>query len=147
MLGKYAKRIQEIDRASQKVLREKFKLHRRRPLVEELEGSGLCSADVVLELVHADHRDAAEHVMGHTITVYVPYVPRWPPTKPKVRINEDQKKVVFVKPTNPKMPGTRAHTAFSLVKVGMTKVQLLSRGVTRRDIRSWTRAGYVEFET
>lgn len=52
--------------------------------------------------------------------------------------------VVFVA-RNPRLPTTPAFQRFKEFQVGRTAEQLLRRGVTHRDIREATRAGWVRF--
>lgn len=113
-----------------------------------VEAHGLTSmlrADLVLMLLRIGTPEAlrrAEKLAGVAITRCPPAVPPWPP-KPVQRTPAAPRVTARV-PNNPLVRSSGAYQRFAQVKVGMTVEQLLSRGITRRDIRCWRARQYLE---
>jgi len=101
--------------------------------------------DYVLALLSANTRETlgiAEGIIGKAIT----RCPTVQPPDPRQSILAPRKEPVVSKVVrNPCLPTTRAFQRFKEVKVGRTREQLLSRGVTTRDLSVWKKAGYLEF--
>jgi hypothetical protein len=102
----------------------------------------LGNADKVLMLLRAGDLSAAEELVGKPITRCPAWVPQWPPLPVASRRSEPR--VVRVG-RNPCLPTTDAFQRYKVVRVGMTKKQLLARGLSHRDIRIWVNGGHVEF--
>jgi len=101
-------------------------------------------ADTIVGLLRINTREslrAAEELMGRAITRCPAALPVWPP-KP-VQHAASRASVVHVG-DNPCLPTTNAFQRFCLVKKGMTKEQLAKRGITKRDIRLWSRSGAIQ---
>jgi hypothetical protein len=110
-----------------------------------LEPEHLLRIDVVLALLRINSRDsleAAEKLTGRPITRCPPQLPPWPPVP--VRPPQGVARVIKIA-RNPCLPTTPAFQRYRLVKLGLTREQLLVRGVTARDLRVWMRAGHLEF--
>lgn len=100
--------------------------------------------DVILALLRvgtADARSAAEQIVGRPITTCPPAVP---PRRPLPVARQSEVPRVRRVDRDPPVMASSARERFGLIKVGMTVDQMLSRGVTRRDIRYWTKKGYLE---
>lgn len=101
-------------------------------------------SDVVLALLRINTLQSISYaamIVGKPITHCPPAIPPWPP-----------KPVAVVKRTsickvgrNTFLPTTGAFHRFRRVRVGMTKEQLKSRGVTQRDIGRWTKSKHIEW--
>lgn len=109
-----------------------------------VDPEGVCQADVVLALLRLGDREAAERALGRPIERCPPAVPPWPP-RPAPRAPAAAQ--VSSVQLNPCIPTTDAWRRYRLVGLNMTEQQLLSRGVTRRDLTRWTRLGYIEWRT
>jgi hypothetical protein len=115
-------------------------------VTEYLRAHGLAApsrADVVLALLRVNTQQslaAAEGIVGRPVTRCPPAIPLWPP-KPVVRAPRAPR--VKAVGRNPCLPTSGAFQRYRTVRVGMTRDQLLARGVTHRDLRKW--AKHVEF--
>lgn len=96
--------------------------------------------DVILALLRLGHRKAAEQLLGKPVTVCPPWVPPRSPA-PVAKLQGPRVRRVG---RNPCLPTTDAFQRFRQIRVGMTQDQLESRGITKRDIRLWRRAGHLE---
>lgn len=141
------------------LVRDYFDLPRSQTLMASLIDRGLGQADLVLCLLHLrdhstpDHRRLISYyvrrLVGRPILV-------GPSCLLAYRINghaprasrplPNDRKIIWVSPTNPRQPGTDAHARWEEFRPGRTIAQLRSRGVTRRDLRKAERAGWVRFE-
>lgn len=109
----------------------------------EVKVRGPGRADTVLALLRIGTREAlseAELIVGKPITRCPPAVPPWPP---KPARSEEHRVVVRVE-RNPCLPTTDAFQRFKKIRVGMTEPQVLRRGVTKRDIRRWSKSRAIE---
>lgn len=100
-------------------------------------------ADVVLALLTINDEpslEAAQQLVGRPITICPSRPIPWPP-KPVARSLEPVVRKVV---PNPCQPSTDAYKRFKSVRLGLTKEQLMARGVTQRDVTRWTRLGYME---
>lgn len=103
--------------------------------------------DLVLILLRIDHAEAPGRVaelVGKPITVLPSAMPPWPPMPVRRCAARPEPKVSVVKP-NPCPPTTDMHRRYSLVRKGLTREQLISRGCQPRDLRYWQNKGHVEF--
>jgi hypothetical protein len=98
--------------------------------------------DVILALLTINTTEAlrvASHLGGFSIKKCPPAVPLWPPAPVQgarlPRITRVEK--------NPCLPTTGAFQRFRQIRRGMTRTQLLGRGLTTRDLRLWERAGFI----
>ena len=94
--------------------------------------------DLVLALLRINTPKAlveAERLVGKPITRGPSAVPPWPP-KPISGLPRSSTKIIRVDFP----PGQH-----QMVKVGMTRDQLLARGVTRQNIFRWTRTGRIRW--
>jgi hypothetical protein len=104
----------------------------------------VCKADVILALLRMGRRPEAEELLGKPITVCPPAVPPWPPKpveKPRAR-----GPVVSKVKRNPFTLGTKAHEKYNRIQVGMTRNQVISKGITYQQVYHWRRDGYLKFE-
>lgn len=100
-------------------------------------------ADLVLALLRVNTPQslaAAEGIVGRPVTRCPPSIPPWPP-KPVAKA--PRAPTVRKVARNPCLPTTPAFQRYREVRVGMTRDQLLARGITHRDLRKWAR--HVEF--
>lgn len=126
-------------------------------LREYFRSQGVASpqrVDVVLGLLRLNTRealDAAELITGRAITVCPAAVPPWPP-KPVQRAAEGSSEQV-VRKVNLDLAGSaslRSATVpvldrLRLASPGMTRTELVNRGLSNRDIRLWTKRGWLEW--
>lgn len=123
------------------------------PLAEQLGeyvvahglSSPVSTADLILACLRINTEQSlskAQELMGKTITKCPPHIPPWPPKKV---VTERPKTVVRIAPENPCLPSTGAHSRFKQIRVGHTVDQLLARGISRRDLRVWTKKNHLEF--
>lgn len=100
--------------------------------------------DLVLALLRIGGEDALERaseLTGRPITKCPSAVPPWPPKPPPLRAALPR----VTKIGEPPSEGTEMHGRFMWVRVGMTREQLLRRGITPRDIRYWEKTDRLEF--
>lgn len=111
-----------------------------------LEARGYEQGEIVLMLLKIDGREAralVESLVGRRITVAA--MRRVEPPPQRAEREPDDRRVLRVI-RNTRLPATRAYSRMSLARAGMTVRQLLSRGVTRRDLRIARRRGELEME-
>jgi hypothetical protein len=105
----------------------------------------LSTIDFALALLRINTEEslrAAESITGLTIKVYPSGLPPWPPKEAAV-----QRSPVLVRiERNPCLPTTDAFQRYRKLRIGMTAEQLVARGVTKRDLRLWARAGRIRFQ-
>lgn len=95
-------------------------------------------ADLVLVLLRINTPEAlveAERIVGKPIAKCPSAMPPWPP-KPISEPRARQAKIIRVDFP----PGQH-----QVVRIGMTREQLLARGVTRQNLFKWTRTGRVKW--
>lgn len=101
--------------------------------------------DLVLALLRIDTPEALDRVReltGKLIVKCPSAVPPWPPLPPAAR---PQVPTVTMVGKND-FPSSRPMAArFGQVKKGMTREQLLARGITARDINYWQKNDYLKF--
>jgi hypothetical protein len=165
LLHLYASLISSLPPEARRAIREYFDLPGRGDLVSLLLSRGLFQADVVLALLRRGQVTAAEVLIGRPIThcptsrlppVYSSgavmsdyisdYLDRHPSRQPEPRVTW-----VNPNPSHDCRRGGRSLTTpsfyrYRLVQAGMTLQQLLTRGVTLRDIRQWRAWGWVVVE-
>jgi hypothetical protein len=116
----------------------------RRSMYAHLADLGAMQSDIVLILLRAGHRRAAEGVAGFAITTCPPALAgraeKSPPADP------DERLVVASVAPNPRLPTTGAFQRYREFRVGRSVRTLLSRGVTRKDIREVQQRGLVVFQ-
>lgn len=98
--------------------------------------------DVVLALLRLGHLQEAEELAGVKIKRCPSGVPRWPPDPIPAKFRRPV--VTRVTKPNPCAPRSDAHRRFAQVRVGLSREQLAGRGITQRDVRVWTRRGWME---
>lgn len=99
--------------------------------------------DYVLALLSINTRETiqlAEEIIGKAIT----RCPTVQPPDPRKSTIAARQPVVTMVVRNPCLPTTPAFQRFKEVKIGRTREQLISRGVTARDLSVWKKAGYYE---
>jgi hypothetical protein len=87
-------------------------------------------------------REAAEQLIGVKVKVLPSGVPPWPP-KPVTKV---QRKTLVRRAPNPCARSSSAWKRYEEMRVGMTRDQILARGISTRDLCDWTRKGAIEFE-
>lgn len=110
-----------------------------------LKPDSMLRVDVVLMLLRIGDKEALERVQeltGKSILKCPSAVPPWPP-KPVERSAVVPKVTTIA--DNPCLPGTDMFYRYNLVKKGMTREQLISRGCQARDIRLWKSNGHIKF--
>lgn len=101
--------------------------------------------DVVLMLLRIGTAEAlgrAQELTGKPIRQCPSAVPPWPP-RPVAATPRGP--VILSMVPNPCSPGTDMHRRYAQVTLGRTREQLLSRGVTCRDLSYWQKKGHVTF--
>ena len=96
-------------------------------------------ASIGLALLRMHNREAAEEVLGVKIKMCPPAVP---PRVPLPVRREREPQVLWFATGNP--CGGTMRERYSKLRVGMTLSQLLTRGITKRDIRVWQQRGMLE---
>lgn len=112
---------------------------------EKLPVKHLTRTDIALALLRINTEAslaAAEALMGVRVKKLPPAIPPWPPkpvvsAKPAPRVVQVNHSRGFTQ--------TEAAERFRWVKPGMTVEQLVQRGISRRDIRTWTRRRRIVF--
>lgn len=100
--------------------------------------------DVVLGLLRLGGKDArqlAQQLAGVPIRIFPATPPPWPP-KPVAKVS---KTVLIRRGDNPCLPTTDAFQRYRRLRVGMTREQLIARGLTTRDLTDWSKRGHIEF--
>ncbi len=137
------------------LLRDYFDLPRATALMPALLARRLGQADLVLALLrirdnHSDVRLQAEtHIaalVGHAITYGPGCLLRYAVNgAPHVALDRTPR-VVYVCPTNPRLPSTDAYYRWPEFKVGRSVAQLKARGIKAKDLRTVQRAGWIRLE-
>lgn len=137
------------------LIRDYFGLPIAHSLLSALVARGLGQADLVLCLLrirdaHSALRTAVE---GHITALVGRAIHACPSclqlyNKPEIRPERtlDDRRVTHVSPGNPRQEGTDAHMRWHEFRVGRTIGQLVTRGVTKRDIRRAVRNGWIKME-
>ena len=141
MLEQYRDAVESLSKEGVTAIRRDFNLPPRRRIFNTCESFGLCQADLVLSLLRHELIDDVEQMIGHPIEVCPPDPRLRPARKPDAAVTA---RVVSMA-VSPKLIGARARR-WASVRLGLTVENLLSRGVTRRDIRSWRRRGFLVLE-
>lgn len=104
----------------------------------------ITKTDLVLALLRIDDpeaREAAERISGVPIKVLPPGMPPWPP----LPVGKRPRKILIRREPNPCLPTTDAFQRYRRLKVGATRDQLMTLGITSRDLNDWSRRGVIEF--
>jgi hypothetical protein len=144
------------DRKTSYLLRDYFDLPRSTSLMPALLSRGLGQADLVLALLRLrDQRTPyarifsayVELLVGHPI-VHGPscLLKTMDSGRSKITRSADDRRIVYVCPTNPRQPGTDAHLRWCQYQVGRTLGQLYVRGVRKRDVRRALRKSWIRVE-
>lgn len=148
MLEKYRKAVDSVDEITRarvcEIMGTKNKL--RLPLFTLCVNRGWSQADLVLCLLRVDTTQslaAASRLVGRPITYCPPVLVRRLP--PSALRTGDMRRVTRVS-GNPRVAKTDAHRRFAEIRPGRTIAQLISRGVTRRDIREALRRKWMRLE-
>lgn len=154
MITKHAEVLARIgmDKPLAKELRAYFDLPKRRVLVASLHEKGLGQADLVLFLLRVGTATARRHVealVGKPILIGPPCLLIYRTNgKPTVVGSEvpDDRKILWVCPTNPRLTNTEAHLRWKIFRVGRSIAQVKARGATKRDVRRAIRKGWIRVE-
>jgi hypothetical protein len=95
-----------------------------------------------LALLRMNYREAAEEALGVKIKVCPAAVP--PRVPAPVRRERESRVLWFV---SGEACGRTMQERFAKLRVGMTLSQLLTRGITKRDIRVWRQRGILEMSS
>lgn len=129
-------------------LRVYFDLPARARLVPSLSSSSLCQADLVLALLRFGtpaSRVVAERLVGRPITV-CPSCLRRRLSSLTAASSSSSPAITYVLRDPPLRNSTRLQSCYSEFRVGRTRQQLISRGVSRGDIRRCIRRGWIRME-
>jgi hypothetical protein len=130
-----------------------FSYHSAQDLYQALSSRGLGQADVVLALIHSSpgpldrhtYRPEIEALIARPITLCPPQLHHVPlPSYPRRERGPDDL-VVRTVVRNPRLPTTDSFQRFKQFRPGVSIARLLTRGVTRKDIREARQNGWVEF--
>lgn len=148
MLRKHLQTIAAMRRRPALVyrIRTYFALPPRVPLYVSLRRRGLGQADLVVCLLRLNSRYSvhfAERLIGKPITRAPACLLRYRTNGGPPRVLR-QPRVVWVAPTNPCQRQTDLRLRFDHFQPGRTMEQLLVRGLSRRDIRTAVRRGWVQ---
>lgn len=149
MLEKYRTAVRQLPTPVQSAVTSYFGLPGD-DLYEELVQIGASQADIVLAILHTEPPNMVTGIQSLVTGNYSVLPPTMqltplPYPKPVSPSGPDARRVLMVAP-NPKLPTTDAHQRFRLLRPGLSVAQLLRRGVTRRDIREWSRDSLIVFE-
>lgn len=146
------------DRSLKYLIRDYFGLPVATALMPAMIARGLGQADLVLCLLrirdaHSALRAAAEsHItalVGHAIRACPPCLQLYNQQRncaADTQRSLDDRRVTHVSPGNPRQEGTDAFMRWHEFRVGRTIGQLVSRGITKRDIRRAVRNGWISVE-
>lgn len=126
----------------------------RRSLFDVLHAAGLGQADLVIALSRQNSVDAdacAERLIGHPIVRLPPQRRGYVRPLVRERVGDDRLVTYFqIGSTTASggaiLPGSPMYDRLSVVRPGMSVLGLLSRGVTRRDVRIASRRGWLRLE-
>lgn len=105
----------------------------------------LSQADLVLALLRVNTRDAldcAERLVGRPILICPPALRGSPRLRNSSEKTPDDRMVTMVR-HNPCLPTTDAFQRFRQIRCGLTVRQLMTRGLSRRDLRKFTRKEWI----
>lgn len=117
------------------------------PLVEDyfrqlnIDSARLTRADVAVALLRLGHLEQAQELTGISITQCPSYMPPWPP-KPVQRVSTGP---VLTYKASDKAYRAGMGERWNLVQVGMTREQLIARGITTRDLKYWAKEGSIKW--
>lgn len=100
----------------------------------------LTVADIALAFLRMGDFATVKQLTGVTVKKLPACIPPWPP---KPVINKPRQ--VVTRKKDAYLGTINARDRYSRVRLGMTIEQLRSRGVSVRDIKSWTNRGLLEF--
>jgi len=101
--------------------------------------------DEALALLRANTPESlrlAQEMLGVTITRCPPALMAWPPKPVATSGGRDVR--IRKLASNPFREGSTSEAKFRRMKLGMTRVEILSRGISSRDIRQWSERGLLE---
>ena len=143
------------DRHIKYLVRDYFCLPRSIALMPAMLERGLGQADLVLCLLrlrdaHATLRRSLEdhiaQLIGHPICVGPACLRSYRTGPTRVVRSQDDRRITWVVPDNPRQHGTEAHLRWCEYRIGRTLGQLYVRGVTKRDVRRALRRGWIKLE-
>lgn len=110
----------------------------------------LCQADLVLALLRLNVLDVVERLIGKPITRFPAQRHRRGTLRPGL---ERRELVIAVRKPDPvengkrRLLGTGLYERLSRARVGMSVEIMMSRGITRRDVRIGLKRGYLRMST
>jgi hypothetical protein len=108
---------------------------------QRIDARDVLRVDIVLALLRLGELERVQELTGRPITKCPSGVPPWPPVPPKATARSPVVSMIGTPPC----ASTEMAARFASVRKGMTKAQLLARGVTQRDIRYWEKTKRIEF--
>lgn len=137
------------------LVRDYFELPKTIALMPAMLARRLGQADLVLCLLrlrdqHWGMRHAFEaHItalIGHPICVGPACLQSYRTGPTRVVRSQDDRRITYVSPENPRQPNTEAHMRWCEYRVGRTLGQLYVRGVSKRDVRRAVARGWIKVE-
>ena len=153
MLERHREHLARLDVVTVVQTRTYFHLNRHLDLFDTLRKCGYCQADLVLCLLRLNTRNSlavAELLVGRPITrcpssLYFRRSPLPPAARPRrgddrlvTRLSSERSSSCVL--------SAGLYDRLSVARVGMSVLQLVSRGVRRRDLLIATRRGYLQLE-
>ncbi len=135
------------------LIRDYFNLPRHQALMPAILKKRINHADLVLCLLHLrdTHRAVTtpceQHIatlMGHPITTGQPCLQRLNTTA--ATRTPDDRRIISITKSNPRQPNTKPYFQWREYRVGRSIKQLMVRGITRRDLRTAVKRGWVTLE-